>query len=138
MVDLERVSGLRPGDWEWQQRAACRGMGAATFFHPQDERDPARSERIAAAKAVCELCPALNDCRAYALRFREPYGIWGGLSESERASLLGIRSMRYPGDTQQRGATDTERASHLGIRSTRHPEDNPQRRVMFVVSHRSG
>ena len=97
MVDLERVSGLRPGDWEWQQHAACRGMGAATFFHPQDERDPARSERIAAAKAVCEPCPALNDCRAYALRFREPYGIWGGLSESERASLLGVRSMRYPG-----------------------------------------
>ena len=98
-------------------------------------RDPSASlpPRLSASS-----CPALNDCRAYALRFREPYGIWGGLSESERASLLGIRSMRYPGDTQQRGVTDTERASHLGIRSTRHPEDSPQRRVTFVVSHRSG
>jgi hypothetical protein len=27
---------------------------------------------------------------------REPYGVWGGLSEDERASLLGVESLRYP------------------------------------------
>ena len=43
------------------------------------------------------------DCLAYALRVREPYGIWGGLSENERASLLGLRSMRYPGSARQAG-----------------------------------
>jgi WhiB family redox-sensing transcriptional regulator len=138
VVDLERVPGLRPGDWGWQQYAACRGMGAATFFHPHDERDPARSERVAAAKAICERCPALNECRAYALQFREPYGIWGGLSETERASLLGIRTMRYPGDTRQRVVTETPDASLPGIRPMRHPGDTQQRKVTFVVSHRSG
>jgi hypothetical protein len=37
--------------WEWQVRAACRGMDTATFFHPV-ERNAAREDRIAAAKAV--------------------------------------------------------------------------------------
>ena len=101
MVDFERFSGFGPADWDWQKDAACRGMGDSTFFHPPDERDPERSQRIAAAKAICQSCPAITACRAHALRVREPYGIWGGLSESERASLLGVRSMRYPGHAAQ-------------------------------------
>ena len=27
-------------------------------------------------------------CRQHALKVHEPYGIWGGLSESERAQML--------------------------------------------------
>ena len=61
-------------------------------------RDHSESQQ---AKAICQSCPAITECRAHALRVREPYGIWGGLSESERASLLGVRSMRYPGHAQQ-------------------------------------
>ena len=29
-------------------------------------------------------------------RVREPYGVWGGLSEDERAAELGVESLRYP------------------------------------------
>jgi WhiB family redox-sensing transcriptional regulator len=97
VVDIERFSGFGADDWEWQKNAACRGMGDSTFFHPPDERDPARSARIAQAKRICHSCPCITECRAHALRVREPYGIWGGLSEEERATLLGVRSMRYPG-----------------------------------------
>ena len=102
MVDIEQFCRMRPDDWSWQRDAACRGMDDSTFFHPQDERDPARSVRIARAKAICETCPAVHDCRDFALRTREPYGIWGGLSEHERASLLGLRTMRYPGTNRRR------------------------------------
>ena len=101
MVDLERFSGFGPDDWEWQKNAACRGMGDETFFHPPDERDPARSQRISQAKAICQSCPVIDECRLHALRVREPYGIWGGLSEDERASLLGVRTMRYPGRAER-------------------------------------
>jgi hypothetical protein len=36
---------------------------------------------------------AVRQCRSHALAVGEPYGIWGGLSESERELLLkrGIR-----------------------------------------------
>ena len=38
----------------------------------------------------------IGQCAAWALRTREPYGVWGGLSEAERAEILGVRSLKYP------------------------------------------
>ena len=48
------------------------------------------------AKQVCQHCPVINDCATWALKTREPYGVWGGMSEDERATVLGVRSLRYP------------------------------------------
>ncbi|WP_424556268.1 WhiB family transcriptional regulator [Streptacidiphilus pinicola] len=47
-----------------------------------------------AAKRVCAGCPVLDECRTYALEAREPYGVWGGMSEDERAALLRMRRLR--------------------------------------------
>jgi hypothetical protein len=58
------------------------------------------------------------DCLAYALRVREPYGIWGGLSENDRASLLGVRSMRYPGTAKQSGI-ESQTAAQLAVTTRR-------------------
>jgi len=33
---------------------------------------------------VCVRCPVLRQCRQHALSVREPYGVWGGLSEEDR------------------------------------------------------
>lgn len=79
--------GAQSGLWEWQLHAACRG-NPAPFFHPYGEREPSRSRRQQAAKAVCATCPVLPACRRHALAAREPYGVWGGLSEEERDALL--------------------------------------------------
>jgi WhiB family redox-sensing transcriptional regulator len=70
--------------WDWQLHAACRGLPSDVFFHPDNERGPARAARDEAAKAVCARCPVRLDCRAHALEVREPYGVWGGMSEDER------------------------------------------------------
>lgn len=70
--------------WDWQLRARCRGMDSALFFHPEGERGPTRAWRIRTAKAVCAECPVVQECRTQALNVGEQYGIWGGLSESER------------------------------------------------------
>lgn len=82
--------------WIWQGEAACRGMDSAMFFHPPGERGQTRNGRIAAAKQICQQCPVIADCLEHALRVREPYGVWGGRSEEERALLLGVESLKYP------------------------------------------
>ncbi|MEP6562277.1 MAG: WhiB family transcriptional regulator [Nakamurella sp.] len=96
MADTTRLPGAQLEQWEWQRTAACRGMDSSTFFHPPNERDAARENRAAGAKAVCRQCPVIADCLEHALRVREPYGVWGGRTEDERAQLLGVRSLRYP------------------------------------------
>ncbi|MCF7553344.1 WhiB family transcriptional regulator [Pseudonocardia sp. WMMC193] len=63
-------------------------MDSAVFFHPDGERNPSRARRTAQAKAVCGRCPVMDMCREFALETREPFGVWGGLGESERRALL--------------------------------------------------
>lgn len=90
MADTRRLPGPNADLWDWQLHAACRGMASSYFFHPEGERGPARARREAAAKTVCEQCPALRACRDHALAVHEPYGIWGGLSEIERQQLISV------------------------------------------------
>jgi WhiB family redox-sensing transcriptional regulator len=64
------------------------------FYHPEGERGLARQQRAVAAKAVCRTCPVMMECRAEALRTREAYGTWGGLSEDDRAAVLAGKPVR--------------------------------------------
>ncbi len=96
MADIRRLPGPQLTYWDWQLNAACRGIASTTFFHPPDERGNERETRINNAKAICRTCPVCTECLAHALKIPEPYGIWGGLSEDERAQLLGVHSLRYP------------------------------------------
>ena len=76
----------------WQIKAACRGPQAAVFFPPTSvERKDEKEEREARAKAICATCPVRKPCLDYAIRIREPHGIWGGLNELERKQLLSRR-----------------------------------------------
>jgi WhiB family redox-sensing transcriptional regulator len=86
-----RESHAASHEWEWQLRGACRQADPELFFHPWGERDPSRSRREVAAKKVCADCPVVAHCRDYALESREPYGVWGGLSEHDREAILGVR-----------------------------------------------
>ena len=97
MADIKRLPGPWLQQFEWQLHAACRGMDSAIFFHPPAERNSQREDRVARAKAVCSGCPAIAACRTWALHTMEPYGIWGGLSEDERATLLGVPTLRWGG-----------------------------------------
>ena len=88
MADIRRLPGPNGDLWDWQRLGACRGMDSAFFFHPEGERGPARANRESKAKAVCGRCPVVEQCRRHALAVHEPYGIWGGLSESERDGMI--------------------------------------------------
>ena len=73
----------------WQLRAACRGPQSAVFFPPSHfERKEEKTDRESRAKAICLTCSVRKPCLDYALRIREPHGIWGGLNELERKNLL--------------------------------------------------
>jgi WhiB family transcriptional regulator, redox-sensing transcriptional regulator len=96
VADINRLPGAQLGHWDWQLDAACRGMDSSLFFHPPNERDAARENRAARAKAICRGCPVVDECLDHALQVREPYGVWGGRTEDERARLLGVQSLRYP------------------------------------------
>ncbi len=87
--------------WEWQEVGACREADPDLFFHPQNERGLARVRRDRSAKAVCSRCSVRVECADYAIRAREPYGVWGGLTEEERERVyLKVAVPQFP---RQRG-----------------------------------
>jgi WhiB family redox-sensing transcriptional regulator len=86
------LPGASEWPWAWQQEAACARLDTDLFFHRSGERGEGFQTRERAAKRVCARCPVLDECRRYALEAREPYGVWGGLTEDERANLLRRRS----------------------------------------------
>ena len=88
MADTHRLPAPVTDIWDWQVRGACRGMDSALFLHPENERGPARANRETRAKQICGSCPVLAQCRAHALAAHEPYGVWGGMSESERGEFV--------------------------------------------------
>jgi WhiB family transcriptional regulator, redox-sensing transcriptional regulator len=76
--------------WDWQAAAACRLADATSFFAPEAELIGARRLREQQAKAICATCPVIEPCRAHALVRRELYGVWGGLTERERAAIWAV------------------------------------------------
>jgi WhiB family redox-sensing transcriptional regulator len=73
----------------WHLRASCRGPASTLFFPPSvPERREEREAREFDAKCICLACPVQRECLDFALRVREPHGIWGGLTEAERRRML--------------------------------------------------
>jgi WhiB family redox-sensing transcriptional regulator len=78
----------------WQSDAACRGADTSWFFAPSYfEKREEKEAREAKAKRICARCPVIEECLEYALRIREPHGIWGGRNEMERRRLLRSREL---------------------------------------------
>ncbi|MFF0225864.1 WhiB family transcriptional regulator [Streptomyces sp. NPDC004629] len=77
-------------DWEWQERAACRGMNSATFFSPTGERGKERDEREERARRICRSCEVIEPCAAMALDSKQRHGVWGGMSARERRHILSV------------------------------------------------
>jgi hypothetical protein len=71
----------RYAEQPWMADSACLSSDPELWFST-------RPTEQAAAKAICASCPVREPCLAYALRIREPHGIWGGMSESERRPLI--------------------------------------------------
>ena len=74
---------------------ACVGAPTALFFPNEGDE-----QIIDTAKRLCATCPIIDQCADHALTHREPYGVWGGLSEKDRRRILRQRRQsRTRGDT---------------------------------------
>lgn len=79
----------------WKLDAECAGEDPELWFPQSDgERASARHVKAitAVARNICAGCPVKIDCLAFAISLDLRYGIWGGLTERERAKLTGRRS----------------------------------------------
>lgn len=87
----------------WEELAACGSADPDLFFGTTigDERR---------AKRICARCSVREDCLAQALEDRVDFGVWGGLNERERRSLL----RRFPATEDWRGLVGELAA--LGLR----------------------
>ncbi|MFC7791307.1 WhiB family transcriptional regulator [Streptomyces cinereoruber] len=93
----DHSSPARPHDW--RDDAACKGVDPTTFF-------PSRRGAVwdsGPAKKVCAGCPSIAECLRHALSLPEESGVWGGLDEDERLTL--IRRARQAAEDERRKAT---------------------------------
>ena len=73
---------------DWQEDAACREYDNIIFFGEDfTETELERQAREAHAKSICARCPVAEPCLEFAMETNQKYGIWGGLTDKERASL---------------------------------------------------
>ena len=80
MATLNSLTAARP-TWLLDEHAkpACAGRPPEWWF-------PKEGENGTRAKLVCADCPLLAPCREYAIPLVELQGVWGGLSNLERAA----------------------------------------------------
>ncbi len=73
---------------DWQDDAACRKHDNVVFFGPdQGESELEKQSREMQAKSICHSCPVKEPCLEFAMETNQKYGIWGGMTDKERASL---------------------------------------------------
>lgn len=69
----------------WQSLGNCRGFTKLFFYAPRGRNSTKNAnEAEQFCKQLCADCPVKDQCLAYALDNDEQYGIWGGLTPSQR------------------------------------------------------
>jgi WhiB family redox-sensing transcriptional regulator len=79
----------------WRAQALCAVHPDPDLWFPDGE-STRHAAQIKEAKRICRACPAVWQCATWALENKEPHGVWGALSESERPARIkrGYRLIR--------------------------------------------
>ncbi len=85
----------------------CQRRDGALWY--PEAKDPQREAIVDYARAICRACPLRVECLNYAMSVPERYGMWGGLTESERDTLLRGKRPR------DRVARDLAGPTHLPV-----------------------
>ncbi|MFD4144742.1 WhiB family transcriptional regulator [Streptomyces sp. NPDC058572] len=85
---------------DWAVRGTCRTADPDELF----VEGVAQNQ----AKAICSECEVRTECLAHALDNRIEHGIWGGMTERERRSLL----RRRPAVASWRDLLEAARAEY--------------------------
>ena len=74
-------------DMEWKNDALCARVGSPDqWFSTGNGHDSRLAEKRTAL--ICVGCRVKDACLSYALENREEWGIWGGMTTTQRNSLL--------------------------------------------------
>lgn len=70
----------------WADQALCAEVDPELFFEQATSRYESvpNGTRESIAKGICRRCPAMRECRAYAMDHPELDGIWGAMTEKDR------------------------------------------------------
>ncbi|HEY1823986.1 MAG TPA: WhiB family transcriptional regulator [Trebonia sp.] len=77
---------------DWRAAACCLTADPDLFFPVAV--GTAAIKQITQARRVCAGCPVRQQCLDFAMRTREPAGIWGGTTPEERVKELRARNRR--------------------------------------------
>jgi len=80
-----RLAQLIAGE-HWRVMAAC-GSAEPELFFPVSA-SASHLGQAAEAKVICARCLVRRECLAFAIRTRQMHGIWGGMTEEERYTLV--------------------------------------------------
>lgn len=93
-------------DASWAGRAdrACAGTDPWLWF-PTDWEGRAMPDAVPLEAAqLCASCPVRRQCREHAIR-HEAWGVWAGMSETQRKAARRNRGIRLRDDDAIEGAT---------------------------------
>lgn len=97
---MSQYTGIAPTSplGPWVQDALCASQEYADerdelWFAPKSDKQALRR-----ARQICWSCPVLRACGQWALDNREPIGLWGAVTETERRAILRRRGIRLPDD----------------------------------------
>ncbi len=74
----------------WTDRAACKGRTDLFFVNRGDTTQMNR------AKAICQTCPVIEECREYVTYNPERFGIWAGMTEKDRRAYRLKQGIKLP------------------------------------------
>jgi WhiB family redox-sensing transcriptional regulator len=82
-------------DPTWRDKAACLGMDPEDWFPVSELESGSALTHVEIVKAICYRCPVIDSCLSWAMDTQQQFGIWGGMTAKERASLK-RRAARVP------------------------------------------
>lgn len=80
-VESSRLPDILMNGEEWAAKAMCKGTDPDKFF-------PERGGSTREARQICRSCPVCDECREFAVKKNEKYGVWGDTVEKERRAII--------------------------------------------------
>jgi hypothetical protein len=77
---------------------ACKGAPTNLFYTVEENRKISDWVDIGILRRICGGCPIYKQCLAYALG-NENYGVWGGMTTTERNAFNGRAPYRQTNET---------------------------------------
>jgi WhiB family redox-sensing transcriptional regulator len=68
-------------------QALCAEVDPEIWFPEEGGNSKYKTPAAVHAKQLCKACPAMSECREYALKYTGLFGIWGALDPSERRDI---------------------------------------------------